>query len=114
MLGLNRTKTRYTITAYYYEFIGLKGNTQVFADIPKKFKCSFGLSSTIERIGKNQGQSLRGMSIETDSSINFKENDKIVINGMTMLVKSQLIENDPFSGKYTNKPRTFIKYLELQ
>ena len=114
MLGLNRTNTQYTITAYYYEFIGVKNNIQQVSPIPKKFKCNYMANSEVEKLTTTYGLPLTSITIETVSSIKFKENDKIVINGVAKLIKEQVIENNSLSGKYTNRPSSFTKLLVLQ
>ena len=113
MLGLNKSRTLYTITALYYKRKETETNTQQWEDIPLKFKCNYATSEDVARIAMNQGIPVTNVSLETDSPITFKKGDKVVINGATFLVNTQAIKNNPLSGMFTNKPIDVIKIILL-
>ena len=113
MLGLHKNKTLYTITAYYYKRKTSQNNTQQWEDIPLKFKCNYATSEDISRLAVNQGIPTTSVSLETVSSINFKKGDKVVINGATFLVNTQVIQNNPLSAMFTNNPSDITKFIVL-
>ena len=114
MLGLNRGRTDYTITATHYKFKGVEANIQTWEAEGHKFKCKFSSQVYVQTVSSNQGIPKPSMSIETASAIDFKINDKVSINGQTYLVKDISLVVDPFSGKYTNVPQDYIKMITLQ
>lgn len=119
MLGLNKIKTLYTTTAYHYKYLGNKrdgkvNNTQNWEEIPTKFKCNYTTSQSIERLTNTFGTHFTSMTIETDSNINFKQNDKVVINGEQFQIKDIVVDNNPLSAYYTNKPQSYRKVLVLE
>ena len=114
MLGLNKSRTLETITAYWYQYEGNTSNVQNWKETPKTFKCNYASTQDIDRISMNQGKPLIHMTVQTKSSIPFKQNDKVVINGVTLLIKQIIIDNNPLSGMYTNKPKVFDKFLVLE
>ena len=114
MLGLNKSRTLETINAYWYKYIDNSSNVQNWSETPKTFKCHYASTQDIDRISLNQGKPLLHLTVQTQSSIPFAQNDKIVLNGVTLLVKQVIIDNNPLSGKYTNKPRLFSKFLVLE
>ena len=114
MLGLNRKRTLYTITAIHYKFKGVEANIQTWEVEGHKFKCNYSTQVYAQTITSTQGTPKPSLSIETASAIDFRINDKVSINGQTYLVKDVSIVVDYMSGKYTNKPRDFIKLLTLE
>ena len=114
MLGLNKKRTLYTITALYYEKVKSETNMQQWNSTPLKFKCNYATSDDISRLALNQGVPVTSVSLETDSPISFKKGDKIIINGATFLVHTQVIQNNPLSGMFTNKPTDVVKFIILQ
>ena len=114
MLGLNRGRTNYTVTAIYYKFKGVEANVQTWEAEGHKFKCSYTSQLYIQTASSNQGVPKPTMSIETTSNIDFRINDKVSINGQTLLIKDVSLIVEPLSAKYTNKPQDFIKMLTLQ
>lgn len=114
MLGLNKSRTLETITAYWYKYKDNQSSVQNWEETPKTFKCNYATTQDIDRISMNQGKPIIHMTVHTKSSLPFKQNDKVVINGLTLLVKQVVMDNNPLSGKYTNKPKLFDKFLVLE
>ena len=114
MLGLNKSRTLETITAYWYRYKDNQSNVQNWEETPKAFKCSYATSQDIDRISMNQGMPLLHMTVQTKSALHFKQNDKVVINGTALLIIQVIIENNPLSGMYTNKPVLVDKFLVLE
>lgn len=114
MLGLNRGRTTFTITAIHYKFKGVEGNKQTWEAEGHKFKCSYSAKVFVQTVSSNQGTPKPSLSIETTSAIDFKINDKVCINKDTFLIKDVSIVNDPLTAKFTNEPRDFIKTLTLE
>lgn len=114
MLGLNKESTLYTIKAYYYEYVNNSANVQHWKATPKKFYCNYASTKDTERITSTQGLEVTHVTLETNSSINFKRNDKIVLNGLTVLVKEQVLENNPLTAQFTNKPKNYTKFIILE
>ena len=114
MLGLNRNRTTYTVTAIHYKFTGVVSNKQTWEAEGHKFKCNYSSQIFAQTFSSNQGIPKPSLSIETTSAIDFRINDKVSINEHTYLVKDISIVNDFMSAKYTNKPRDFIKLITLQ
>ena len=114
MLGLNKSRTLETITAYWYKYKDNTSNVQNWEETPKAFKCNYATTQDIDRISLNQGKPLLHMTVQTKSALPFKQNDKVVINGATLLIKQVVIENNPLSGMYTNRPTLVDKFLILE
>ena len=114
MLGLNKSRTLETITAYWYKYKDSNNNIQCWEETPKAFKCSYATSQDIDRLAMNQGMPVLHMTVQTKSALPFSQNDKVVINGTTLLIKQVVIENNPLSGMYTNKPVLIDKFLVLE
>lgn len=113
MLGLNKPKTEYTVTAYWYEYTGNAGNVQNFSPVGKKFKCRYASNHEIQKVNTMQGLSTTQVVIQTNSKLPFKENDKVVLNGLEVLIKTISIVNDPLTARYTNNPMLYDKQLTL-
>ena len=114
MLGLNKPKTRYTYKMLWYENLGNSNSRIVFSNIPRTFYADYAKSQDISRLNLNQGIVNESLTIETNSFLPFKMNDKVVFNGRQYIIK-QVIENQSsLSGsQYTNKPAVYVKYIVM-
>ena len=113
MLGLNRRKNIYTITAYYYELLDVEDNIQKWSTTPRVFKCAYSSNKILNQKEIDIDKESPTATITTDSPIKFKINDKISINGVTFQVKAIATEVQHITSQFTNSPRYFTKALSL-
>lgn len=114
MLGLNRPSNKYTYKMLWYENLGNSNNRLVHSNIPRTFYADYAKSQDVGRLGLNQGLINDSFTIETNTSLNLKINDKIIFNGKQYIIKQVLETQSSLSGsKYTNQPAQFIKYVVM-
>lgn len=113
MLGLNRRKDIYTITAYHYELLDVEDNIQKWSPTARVFKCAYASNKMLNQKEIDVDKESPSAVITTDSPIRFKINDKISINGITFQVKGISTDFSHMSSQFTNSPRFFTKVLTL-
>jgi hypothetical protein len=115
MLGLNKPSTLYPIKMIWYPSEDNKNKgIQVFKQNGKPFFCDYAKTQDINRLNLNQGVTSTSMFLETDTFLPIQNNDKIVYNGKRFIVKNIKEDVNPLSGgMFTNKPASYIKYLEV-
>jgi hypothetical protein len=113
MLGLNKPATEYPLKMLWYEQTKNTKGVQSFKPNGVPFKAKYTSSEDIHRLNLNQGMVGASMFIETESYLPMRNNDKIVYNGKQFIIKNMRLEpNATAGGKFTNKPESYIKYIE--
>lgn len=114
MLGLTRPATKYTYKMLWYESLGNSNNKIIYSNIPRTFYADYAKTQDVGKLGLNQGLINDSFTVETNSSLSIKINDKVIFNGRTYIIKQVIESQSSLSGsKYTNKPSIFVKYLVM-
>lgn len=114
MLSLNRPATKYAYKMLWYENLGSSNNRIIHSNIPRTFFADYAKSQDVGRLGLNQGLINDSFTIETNTSLSLKINDKVIFNGKQYIIKQVIESQSSLSGsRYTNAPATFIKYVVM-
>lgn len=110
-----RSRNKYKNKAYLLPKTYLASNVVDYSEIGELFYYSNyqGKKSTIEREIRVIENELSGRVIETNSTLPFKTDDSISINGVPALIEKIEIESTHPYGALRNRPNREIKIITL-